>query len=210
MPQPPEFDDQEYLKEQQEALRESIAFYSPEKKVEREAWIVSTFLDNLDVPYAESDFSPETSDPPDIYVLGARFEIKEIQDPNRRRHEEYRQKLEKALMAKSACDLLEQYIPKDLTYQEIGDRVTQLLITESKHYAPKVIQQLDLLVYVNLRHRLFDPQSPVPDSAIFSVFDWRSISVVRGWSAWVLYARSDSPPFLQANLGKPVSRPSMV
>lgn len=49
MSQPPEADDQEFLKAQQRALRESVAFFSPEKKLEREIWVVSTLLKNLDV-----------------------------------------------------------------------------------------------------------------------------------------------------------------
>lgn len=104
---------------------------------------------------------------------------------------------------------MEQYTPSDLTYQQIGDRVAQVLVAASKHYAPKVIERLDLLVYVNLLRRMVDPQSPVPESSNFSTYGWRSISMVRSWSAWVLYARSDAPSFLQTHMGKPVLRPGM-
>lgn len=91
----PDAAEQVYLEEQRKALRESVAFWSPERKLERELWVVKTFLRHLDVQYSDTELTPESSEPPDINFRGARLEIKEILDQDRRRHEEYRQKLEK-------------------------------------------------------------------------------------------------------------------
>ena len=209
MSQTPDRDEQEFLKERQQALRESIKFFAPEQKVERETWVCSAFLQNLGIQHAEAELIPEPSDPPDIHFRGARFEIKEILDPDRKRHAEYREKLEKALLARSASELLEHYTPEDLTYREIGDIVIQRLTEISAHYDPKVTAQLDLLIYVNLLHCLVNGQSPVPSPTTYSGFGWRSIGVVKGWSAWVLHARPDAPSFLQTHVGKPAFRASM-
>ena len=85
----PEAEEQAYLEEQRKALLESLAFWSPEKKLERELWVVKTLLRHLDVQYADNELiiMPESSEPPDVHFRGARFEIKEILDPNRRRHD---------------------------------------------------------------------------------------------------------------------------
>jgi hypothetical protein len=94
----------------------------------------------------------------------------------------------------------------DLTYQEVGDHVVQTLEGLSNHYAPKVVQQMDLLVYINLLRRIVDTQSPVPNPSQFSGYGWRSVSAVRSSLACVLHARSDAPAFLQDHVGKPTSR----
>jgi hypothetical protein len=202
----PDADERAYLEEHRKVLLESVAFWSPENKLERELWVVRTFLRHLDVQYSDTELAPESSDPPDINFRDARFEIKEILDPDRRRHEEYRRKLAKAISATRLRDLVEQYTPKDLTHEQVGDHVVQTLEGLSKHYAPKAIQQFDLLLYVNLLRRIVDPESPVPSPTRFSSYGWRSLSVVRSSFACVLLARADAPDFLQAYVGRPTSR----
>lgn len=210
MSQEPDTDDQAYLEDVRKGLLESIAFWSPDKKVERETWVVKTLLGHLAVEYSDSEVRPEPNEPPDINFRDARFEIKEMLDPDRRRHDEYRKKLEKAKSARSALDLMEQYTPQDLTYREIGERVTRILQDASERYAPKAIEKLDMLIYVNLLRRIVDMTSPIPDASLFAPFGWRSVSVVKSSSACVLYARADAPSFLRSHLGHPVSRPEAM
>lgn len=188
-------------------LRESVAFWSPDKKVERETYTVRTLLRHLGIEYAEAEIRPEKAEPPDISFRDARFEIKEMLDHDRQRHDEYRKKLEKALAAKSPRELMEQYTPQDLTFQQIGELLVPILREAASHYAPKVIGQLDLLVYVNLLKRIVVLDSPVPDAASFLPYGWRSISVVRSSVACVFCARSDAPNFLRSHVDVPMSRP---
>ncbi len=201
--------DQELLEAIRKGLRESVAFWSPDKKLERETYTVRTLLEHLGVEHDPAELRTEAAEPPDMRFRDARFEIKEILDHDRRRHDEYRQKLQKALCAKSPRELMEQYTPEDLEFSEIGNRVVQVLEAEAKHYAPKVIEQLDLLVYVNLLKRIVVQDSRVPDSSVFAKFGWRSVSVVKSSVACVLHARPDAPEFLRANVGKPASRPAI-
>jgi hypothetical protein len=111
MSREPDADEQTHLEDQRKALLESVAFWSPEKKLEREVWVVKTFLRNLDVQYADAELVGESSEPPDINFRSARFEIKEILDPDGRRHEEYRQKLERANSATRLRDLMSSTRP---------------------------------------------------------------------------------------------------
>ena len=201
--------DQELLDSIRRGLRESVAFWAPDKKVERETYVVRTLLRHLGIQHEPEDIRPEPAEPPDMHFRDARFEIKEILDHDRRRHDEYRKKLERALAAKCPRETMEQHTPQDLTFGEIGDRVVQLLQGTSTHYAPKVIEHLDLLVYVNLLNRSVVLDSPVPDPTAFAKFGWRSVSIVKGSVACVLHARPAAPDFLRANAGKPASRPEV-
>ena len=47
--------DAEFIKERIEALRASIAFYSPKNKPERELWTARAFLKNLPVRFSKKD-----------------------------------------------------------------------------------------------------------------------------------------------------------
>ncbi|MCX7960624.1 MAG: DUF1780 domain-containing protein [Burkholderiales bacterium] len=201
--------DQKFLDSIRRGLRESVAFWSPDKKPERETYVVRTLLQHLGIQHDPTEIQPEAAEPPDMRFRSARFEIKEILDQGRRRHDEYRQKLERAMSAKCPEEMIEHYTPQDLTFSEVGHRVVHLLQDISKHYAPKVIEQLDLLVYVNLRRRIIVLDSPVTDPTTFARFGWRSVSMVKGSVACVLHARPDAPDFLYVNVGKPASRPEM-
>lgn len=205
--QPPDFDEQEFIKERQQALRDSIAYYAPERKSEREAWVCCALLDNLGIQYVESDLVNEIMDPPDIRFHAAQFEVKEILDEGRKRHLEYRQELEKALEAERAADLLEQFTPRDITYEQIAKLVMQRLPEWSSHYAPRVVAHLDLLIYVNLLHRILDGRSHLPDLSAIASYGWRSVSVVKGFAGWVLHVREDAPSFLVNALGRPRFKP---
>ena len=198
--------EQDLLEEIRKGLRESVAFWGPDKKLEREAYVVRTFLEHLCIEFTEAEVLPETAEPPDIRFRDARFEVKEMLDEGRKRHLEYREKLQNAEAATSLRQLGRQYTPKELTFQEIGEHVVRIIERTSKHYAPQVIQSLDLLVYANLLERHVVLDSPVPDASLFTGFGWRSVSVTRGSVACVLCAREDAPRFLLPHIGKPMVR----
>jgi len=209
MSQEPDADDKELLESICRGLRKSVAFWSPESKVEREIYAVRTLLQHLGIEHDPNEIRPEPAEPPDINFRDARFEIKEMLDEGRRRHDEYRKKLERALRATSAREVMEQYTPTDLTFDEINGRLVEILHDTSKHYAATVINQLDLLVYANLLHRVVALDSRVPNSSSFAGYGWRSVSAVRGSMACVFFARADAPDFLRSRVGKPLARPSV-
>jgi hypothetical protein len=207
MPQRSDADEQEYLESRRRDLRESVAFWAPENKRARELYTVRTLLQHLNIEHEEAELVSAPNEPPDITFRDARFEIKEALDQGRRRHDEYREKLEKAMLARSAKELMEEYTPQELTFEEIGSCVVQILKDLSKHYAPAVTKELDLLVYVNLIRRDVVLDGPIPDSSSFSGYGWRSVSVVKGSFACVFSARADAPEFLHAVIGRPLTRP---
>ena len=76
------------VKERREALVESVRFFGAQRKPEREVWVADHFLENLNIAYSTEEVVSSDDDPPDVIFRDARFEIKEIMDPGRRRHAE--------------------------------------------------------------------------------------------------------------------------
>ncbi len=192
--------DEEFLEDRRRALKESIEHFSAKHKSERERWVCSGFLENLDIAFDEAEVALPDDEPPDVVFRDARFEIKEILDPGRRRHAEYKALLQKALGATDPQELLEQFAPKDITPVQIGERIVSKLRGLEAHYAPAVRAKLDLLFYVNLQDHFLKVE-PMPPVTEFAPFGWRSVVVLMGWGSLVLFAAPDAPSFLCSRVG---------
>ena len=80
MSQEPDANDKELLESIRRGLRKSVAFWSPENKVEREIYAVRTLLQHLGIEHDPKEIRLEPAEPPDINFRDARFEIKEVLD----------------------------------------------------------------------------------------------------------------------------------
>ena len=189
-------DDDEFLEDRRRALKESIEYFSGKNKPERERWVCAEFLGNLGIEFDDGDVLSSVDQPPDVLFRDARFEIKEVLDPGRRRHEEYKAAHEKALEATDPQDLLEPlFEPKDITPLQLAARIRGELDNLARQYAPAVRATLDLLFYVNLQdHSL--KSGPMPEVASFSASGWRSISGMKDGGALVFFADTQAPAFL--------------
>lgn len=189
----------EFLEDRRQALKESIAYFSASNKPERERWVANEFLSNFNINFSE-DIITSSSDPPDVVFRECLFEIKEILESGRKRHDEYKSKYQKSLHAKHPRDLLEEYSPKYLTPAKIGDLVLENLAKYERHYSHNTRENLDLLFYVNFTDHLHKP-GPIPDSGLFESSGWRSVSAIAGWTSLVLFARETAPEFLRQRVG---------
>lgn len=193
--------DEEFLEDRRRALRESVEYFSAKNKSERERWVCHAFIRNLGLSYDEAEVVSSSDDPPDVVFRDCRFEIKELLDSSRRRHAEYKASLQKALEATDPRDLLELFMPQDITPQQIGDRILKELNTLQNHYAPTARRQLDMLFYVNLQEHLLKV-GPMPPAIEFAPYGWRSVSAIIGHSSLVMFVASDAPAFLVSNVGR--------
>lgn len=200
--------DQEFVQATRKALREAVSFFSNERKRERELWVVNEFLGNLGI-LAGNDIFSSDNEPPDVQYMGANFEVKEILDPGKQRHAEYKESLRRAEQAESAADLFEEYQPRDILYSEICGLVVERLDNERK-YAPAVKRKLDVLFYVNLEDVHGYVSDTLPSSIQIARFGWRSVSFLAGPMSSVLHACADSPRFLQSIEGKVIRKGSAV
>jgi hypothetical protein len=202
-----ELSDEEYLASVRKAREESVRFFDPANKPERERWVANTFLWNLGVEFAESEIQCVADEPPDIRFRSASFEVKEILDEGRRRHADYKTALEKANSADSPRDLLEPVTPRDITYAEVCNLVETEVKRFARKYAPATRNNLDLLFYVNLEDVFGYVATPLPPPSKWEVYGFRSVSLVMGRLAGVLMAAQTAPDFLKNNGPRVILKP---
>ena len=173
-------EDDEFIQDRIAALEESVEYFGSANKAERERWVVRAFLENMNIQYAEEDVVSPDQDPPDVIALGGSFEVKEILDPGRKRHKEYKDKLEKAKKITDPQDLLTSFTPK---YSSITEIYQQCLAEAEKlnfKYALRGRKSMDLLFYVNLEYIFGVHEEPYPDVSEIQSCGWRSVSFVKG------------------------------
>lgn len=194
-------DDQEFLAQRIKDLEASVAYFAPGNKQESERWVANSFVQNLRIPYTQAEIVSPDDGPPDVEFRDARFEIKEILDPGRRRHDEYKQELERARNLSESKDLLKMFTPKDISLEEIYRLCEQVAFGLDKKYPKAVRESLDLLLYVNLTDVVYVTEQPYPDTSALACSGWRSVSFVMGQRSCCFYARNDASEFIQKAVG---------
>lgn len=199
-------DDEECLEVQRKKRAEPVEFFQSENKVKRECWVVRTFLINLGLSFSDDELIL-AQDPPDVQFRDANFEIKEILDEGRRRHQEYKERLSEATRATAPISSVRPVAFNELTISEVYDRTFQEAEKlATKKYPLEVRRNLDLLFYVNLIHTFEFVETPFPNVAALSLLGWRSVSFVKGDRSCVLMATSDAPIFIREMVGRVVHR----
>lgn len=198
--------DDEYIKNQIEALKESVAYFRPGNQAELDAWVVGSFLQNCGIDHQPNEIIVPDRDPPDAEFRQAEFEVKEILDEGRRRHAEFKEALARAQQATDPSELMEMYTPTDLMLSELLHKLVTKCEELAHRYAPDARSSLDLLVYVNLRHiERIIPDVPLASTTL-EASGWRSVAFVKGHHSGVVYARPGSPEWLRSIQGKLLHR----
>lgn len=194
-------DERKFIEQRIKDLEDTVAFFGHQNKEERERWVVDAFVRNLGLIPEKGEIASVKDDPPDVEFRDARFEIKEILDPDRHRHYEYKQELERVREITAAKDLLKKFTPKDIDLSEIY----QLCHNEAaKHtkYSNDFKKQTDLLLYVNLHDVMYVKEHPYPDTSGLAATGWRSVSFVMDRRCGCFFARPDAPDFIQQAVGR--------
>jgi hypothetical protein len=194
-------------------LEEAVRLWSPgeTRQKERERYVVSHFLKCLGTMFEPSELKQSADDPPDILFRDARFEVKEIQAGGRRRGDEYRAKLARALSAERFADLLEPYRPESIPMGDVCARVMQETrqLACGRYADLSLRRSLDLLFYVNLTTTAEAnvAQGPLGELDPLHQERWRSVSFLFADApACVLMAGNCAPAFLMDAVGR-ISRP---
>ena len=167
-------------------------------KPERERSVCCALLRSLGIQFSPSDVTSSKVEPPDVIFRTAQFEILEVMDENRRRHDEWKAEARRRKEAKSLGDLIESYSPPvPMSHQEVVDLVTMALARKSSKYSKNVCAVLDALVYIDLKNRSLDPNSPFSAPSTLIGQGWRSVSLVMTPYGHVLHAKESAPEFLR-------------
>jgi hypothetical protein len=195
----------QYLESVRRGLAESVAFFSGMNKANRERWVCRELVRNLGVRAWERSFESPDRDPPDVIYRGFRFEVKEVLDPGRQRHREYREALAEAQAASDGKDLIRPYTPKYITPHQVGELISPVLAALEHKYEPRLQQSLDLVFYLNLSETSLE-HGEMPESCGFEVGNWRSVAVLIGWSTLVFSAKRSAPLLFRRAAGRVVTR----
>lgn len=199
-------ENKEFIAGRVKALEEAVRFFSPQAKEEREKWIAEHFLSFVRPGTPDSEIRWVDAEPWDVLCLGAKFQIKEIQEPGRRRHMDYKEALVKARNVADPNELLEPYTPTTIRAADAQARVVAQLRAWTDKYAPDVAICLDLLVYLNIESSVSTDNLVISDTA--DLARWRSVSVVCNDCAFVMVAAAGAPNYLREGVGVVRRRPS--
>lgn len=167
------------------------------------------FLTNLHIGVDNSQVFCSPKDPPDVLFQSAAFEIKEIMDSGRRRHDEIKRALRKSVQENKKQDWTLRPVI-DLLPADAGRLVMEQLDTLAPRYLASVKNQMDLLFYINKLEHWFD-DGPMPSSELFEHYGWRSVSVLISSNVSIVFHTDNSAPqFLQDNVGKVRHRHEML
>lgn len=158
------------------------------------------FLTNLHIGVDDAQVLCCAVDPPDVVYKEAAFEIKEIMDEGRRRHDEAKRARARATLPKSKnASKLRPAI--DLLPEVAGMLIVVQLEALAHRYTTHVKAQTDLLFYINKLDHWFD-DGPMPASKLFVPYGWRSVSaLISSGVSIVFQANASAPQFLQSNVG---------
>lgn len=178
------------------SYEESIRFFSNTGKSNREIWVVNEFLKNLGIKFEYTELKTINQDVPDVIFRNEKFEIKEIDEKKRKRHDEYKKKLEKAKSSQNFKDLPTEYEFKEITMQEAINRINEEI--KGLNYSPDFCRNTNILFYVNYsligKHHYEIPQED-------TWLKWCSVSMVANNSiSRVLYAATDAPAFIKSTI----------
>lgn len=182
---------------------ESIHFFSNKKKTDRERCVCAALLRCIGVTFFSDQIQANNNDPPDVLFKSANFEVIELYDKGRKRHDEYKTRLEILHKASSINDTLvhiHQRTP--ITYQELNNEVSRALKIKSKKYGKKLCSNLDALVYVGLSNRFLDIKSPLPEYNNLISQGWRSVSFVMPPFSHIVFCKEKEPDFLVSVAGR--------
>lgn len=178
----------------------TIAWFGQSGKQERERFILKAFLrclalsDLLEIKSINGAF-------PDCEFQGSEFEIKEMLDPDWRRHDKYKKGLEELKKIKKLRDLIKPYRPAFVTFHEVGQRIGQVLDDLCRKYPEHQRASTNLLVYFNLQDVMLDTKKEwVP--SILDSRSWRSVSVVGSSWCYVFGSSTKAPQFITENVGR--------
>jgi hypothetical protein len=190
---------QDVLNDMRESWAADRRFFSNKGKEDREKWVVAEFLRLRGIAFQPNELvSPEQDHFVDVRFRSARFQVKEITDPNTRRQAEIAATHNQLLKAKRLQDAVDPGFAYDIPKSVAGDTLVFATVTELAQ-DPRYLQtksQTDLLVYVT-HTRATPPRTWKSEWPELSICGWRSVSCVIGDTASVLFAGSTSPPFLR-------------
>lgn|SRR5690606_7075587 len=182
-------------------------FLSNARKWDRERWVCQRLLESLGVSFSNDEFLPCSPEPPDVRFRDANFEVFFVLDEGRRLNDEWRAELERRRSAFSLSELVRRDGKRRrISAEQLQQRLGPTLRKKASNYRQRDIDtsQLDLLAFVSFKQLELDLNTHFPPPTEYLRQGWRSLSLIGGRYARVLFAQPQAPDFLRQNLGRGV------
>lgn len=197
----------EYLEKLTLRAEEDIEFFSAKLKPERERRVCAAFLRCLGISFKIHEIESYKDEPPDVIFRSAKFEIMELLEADKRRHQEVKERAKKYRRAIKLSELFEPYHPsKPITLKELVIRLELSLEKKAQKYGKDGCSGLDILVYVDLDTMFLKSDSPLPDLEKLVRQGWRSVSITTPPYSHVFFANKNAPEFLCRLQGQTLSK----
>ncbi|MCB0831868.1 MAG: DUF1780 domain-containing protein [Bacteroidetes bacterium] len=188
----------EYFNSLRNHASDTCVFLGNKMKPERERSVCRGFLRAVGVAFEELELIAPTEEPADVAFRTARFQIREILEPERKRGDEWKKKEAKYAKATSLAVLLEPYSPPvAIELHILVPEIVKALSEKAKKYGIGC-NGIDMLVYINLRDRYLAAQSKLSNMNELNSQGWRSVSFIFPPYGVVLFAEPTAPDFLVA------------
>ncbi len=188
----------EYLEKLRKHASDTRAFLGNKAKPERERSVCRAFLRAIGIAFEEYELIAPTVEPVDVAFRTARFQIREILEPNRRRGDDWKEKEKKYAEASSLNKLMEPYSPPtSVELQILVPEIVEALSEKAQKYGAGC-NDIDALVYVNLKDQFLAADSDLPNLDELQSQGWRSVSFVFSPYGVILFSASTAPDFLTA------------
>jgi hypothetical protein len=185
--------DNGWWEREQAGAAANVAFFGEAGRSARESSAVREVLHTLGRPCEEADVVvPGPDDDVDVCAGHARFQVTELLDPGRRRHDEVRDRSAR-LQRATPGDITALETERDegpaITFDELKARICNAAHILRKTRKTAQRRTLDLLVMVALRGQLEAVPDHFEESREVQAMGWRSVTVLWGAATLVLSAR---------------------
>jgi len=194
--------DRKYLQKLRNHARDTRTFLSNKMKSERERAVCRAFLRTIGISFEESEIIAPSTEPADVSFRTARFQIRDLLEPDRKRGDDWKKREQKYLSAKSLDDVMVPFsLPIPLGFDRLVPELEIGLSAKAQKYKrthKDGCTEIDALVYVDLEDRFLAVNSIMPDLEGLKSQGWRSVSLLFSPFGVVLCTSPTAPEFLKA------------
>ncbi len=189
--------DKEFLEKLRAHASEARTFLSNKMRPDRERSVARAFLRTLGVSFQDSQLIAPTVEPADVAFRDARFQIRDLLEPDHRRGDDWKNREKKYGDAASLDDVTEpSSSPTSIAMEVLVPKVVTALSEKARKYGADC-RSLDALMYVDLKNKFLAPNSEIKNTDALKQQGWRSVSLLFSPYGIVLFAAADAPGFLR-------------
>ena len=199
--------DRKCLQKLRDHARDTRTFLSNKMKSERERAVCRAFLRTIGISFEESEIIAPATEPADVLFRTARFQIRDLLEPDRKRGDNWEKREQTYLSARSLDDVMVPVsLPIPLGFDRLVPELELVLSAKAQKYKRNYkdwCNNIDALVYVDLKDTYLAVDSRMLGLDRLKSQGWRSVSLLFSPFGVEFWTSSTAPEFLRAILPGP-------